>query len=610
MIVLMVFALVAGIVTVLSPCILPVLPVVLASAFGSSRWRPLGIVVGLVVSFAFFTLALTTLVAQFNISADLLRLMAAAVIALFALVLLVPALQQRFELLSSRLAGVGGGETGEGGFGSGAVVGASLGLVWAPCAGPILAAVTTVVATNRISLEAVAVISSYSLGVGLPMLLIAYGGRRAVSRIRPLQRYTGTLQRAFAVVMLAFAASFFLGVDRTVQAALVQSVPDAYTNALTSLENQPGVRDALGGLRGNENAPVFQSSPSDAMAPSVAGATPPAAPSSVPQPSTAPVPAVPAPASELPVLGTAPELRGITGWVNSEPTTLAALRGKVVIVDFWTYSCINCVRTFPYMNDWYQKYKDSGLVILGVHTPEFEFEKSHDNVVQAVQQYGIKYPVAQDNDFDTWNAYNNMYWPAKYIVDARGRVRYIHFGEGQYEETEQVIRSLLAEAGMAAPVSTAPMPDYTVTGNSTPETYLGSSRQGHLASPEKYVVGKPQQFSAPSDLPGNSFAFEGGWTVDKEYAVAGQGSGLELRFYANNVYIVLTPGKGGEEADVLLDGKPLEESVAGADVHGGILTASEPKLYHLVDLRGSPGVHLLSLRFHRGGTRVYTFTFG
>lgn len=587
MILLIGFAFLAGVATVLSPCILPVLPVVLASALDSSRWRPLGVVVGLVISFAFFTLALTTLVAQFNLSTDLLRLGAAVVIALFGLVLLVPALRERFELLTSRFAGFGGGRVGKGGFASGAAVGASLGLVWAPCAGPILASVATVVATNRISVEAVAVIAAYSVGAGTLMLLIAYGGRRAISRVRVLQRSAPALQRAFAVLMLAFALTFFLGVDRTVEAALVQSVPAAYTSALTALENQESISGALQGLRGG--SPVFSDGATDSRPVEDAS--------------------VRGPASRLPILGIAPELQGITGWVNSEPTTLAALRGKVVIVDFWTYSCINCLRTLPYLNAWHEKYNDEGLVILGIHTPEFEFEKSHANVVKATLQNGIQYPVAQDNSYATWNAYNNRYWPAKYIVDAQGRVRYIHFGEGKYEETEQVIRALLAEAG-AAPLEETSTTGYTVTAGRTPETYLGAARQRALASPEQFTVGQSLRFSLPDALPRGRFALQGDWTVEKEQALAGQGARLDLQFYADKVYLVLTPSAQGEKLEVTLDGQPIASAASGSDVRDALATVTEPRLYELVDLRGQAGEHRLSLVFRQGGTGAYAFTFG
>jgi cytochrome c biogenesis protein CcdA/thiol-disulfide isomerase/thioredoxin len=597
MVVLMTFAFLAGTATVLSPCILPILPAVLASAVGSTRWRPLGMVLGLVVSFAFFTLTLTTIVSLFGVSADLLRLGGAVVIGLFGVVMIVPRLQHKFEELATYMPNVGWGGEGKG-FVSGALVGASLGLVWAPCAGPILAAVTTVVATNRISPQAVFVTLAYAFGAGVPMLAIAYGGRRVISRVDAINKHTVALQRSFGVVMVAFALTFFVGLDRQVQAALVQGVPVEWTNALIGLEDRPEVRDALDDIRGRR----------------------PEAPSGAAQAAPAPqiVDSQPAesrdagllPASELPDMGPAPELEGIVGWVNGEPATIASLRGKVVIVDFWTYSCINCIRTLPYLNDWHAKYADDGLVILGVHTPEFEFEKSRDNVARATQQYGIQYLVAQDNNYATWEAYDNLYWPAKYIIDANGRVRYTHFGEGEYEKAEAVIRTLLAEAGMKAAADGGSIGGYALAPGRTPETYLGAARLGPLASPEPVRPGTQQEFSLPERLQRDQFALAGTWTLAPEHAQAGEGARLDIRFFADKVYLVLTPESGGDEVEVLLDGRRVGDGSAGADALDGVVEVNEPRLYTLVDLRGQPGEHTLTLRFLRGGTNAYAFTFG
>ena len=583
MVLLLPFAFLAGVVTVMSPCILPLLPIILASAFGNSRWRPLGVVLGLVVSFAFFTLALTSLVTLLGIPADALRLGGAIIIGLFGLVMVVPTLNHRFEGLTRRLSGFGSIVPVGGDFWGGAPVGGSLGLVWAPCAGPILASVTTLVATNRISWEAVVVTLTYALGVGTPMLLIAYGGRRIVRRVDWLSWRAATLQRAFGVVMIAFALTFFTGWDRTVQTALVQSVPPEWTNTLTSFEQLPAVRDALNALKGRESA-----SPSP----------------------IAPAPAKQGPAADLSDLGPAAEFVGISGWLNGEPATLASLRGKVVLVDFWTYSCINCIRTLPYLNDWHAKYKDAGLVIVGVHTPEFAFERSRANVAKAIQQHGIGYLVAQDNDYATWEAYDNLYWPAKYLVDARGRLRYAHFGEGKYGETESVIRTLLAEAGREATTNASEMKDYALVGGRTPELYLGAARQANLASPERFVGGQALSFSLPSNLPRDRFAFAGEWTIEEEYARPAAGARLDLQFYADDVYVVLVPGEQPDEVEVLLDGRPLDASTAGADSVRSLVEVAEPRLYHLVNLRGSPGEHRLSLLFRHGGSGAYAFTFG
>ena len=578
------------------------LPAVLASALGGQRLRPVGVVSGLVVSFAFFTLSLTWLVSQLGISADSLRLGGAVVIGLFGLVLVAPPLLGCLEALTARLPGLADSSRSGGGYWGGALVGASLGVVWAPCAGPILAAVAALVATSRLTPQAVVVMISYSLGAGLPMLAIAYGGRRALSRARSLNRHSATLQRVFGVVMIAFALTLFAGVDRTVQVALAQVVPPEWTDALTAIEDRPQVRSGLASL-----------GPDGTSVPKATTASAPAAQT------TASVATPPAPAkSTLRDLGPAPELRGIVGWLNGEPVTLASLRGKVVLVDFWTYSCINCIRTLPYVTEWDRKYRDSGLVVLGVHTPEFEFEKSRANVEQAVEQYGIRYLVAQDNNYATWQAFDNSYWPAEYFVDANGRIRYEHFGEGGYDESDAVIRDLLAEAGLTA---SAGIPAAAVSASSvsagrlleliTPETYLGALLQKQqLVSPERGLLGRPRRFSLPTQVPPNCYALDGEWTVGAEEITASAGARLDLSFYADQVYLVLKPGVADARVEILLDGASIGDAKAGRDVRSGVLTVEDARLYNLVDLRGKPGQHTLSLRFEDGGTSAYAFTFG
>ena len=282
----------------------------------------------------------------------------------------------------------------------------------------------------------------------------------------------------------------------------------------------------------------------------------------------------------------------------------------MVLVDFWTYSCINCIRTLPYLKELNAKFAADGLVIVGVHTPEFEFEKSRDNVAQAISQYGIKYLVAQDNDYATWQAYDNLYWPAKYLIDANGHVRYTHFGEGQYAETEAAVASLLSESGQQAVAPGAGPADYTLAAGRSPEMYLGDARSQNLASPERYTVGVSQQFSLPPQLPLNRFAFAGQWTVGEENATAAAGARLELRFVANDVYLVLVPPAGGDEVTVMLDGRPIAASAAGEDVRDATVTVDASRLYHLVNLRGAVGEHTLSLVFRHGQTGAFAFTFG
>jgi thiol-disulfide isomerase/thioredoxin len=312
---------------------------------------------------------------------------------------------------------------------------------------------------------------------------------------------------------------------------------------------------------------------------------------------------------ELPVLGTAPEFAGNQQWFNTpgeRPLTLRSLRGGVVLVDFWTYSCINCLRTLPYLTAWDRTYGKDGLTIVGVHSPEFPFEKDAGNVADAIERNGIGYPVVQDNDLATWGAYGNQYWPAEYFVDARGRVRYAHFGEGEYGKKEQIIRQLLAEAGRPVTAKKsnahgiAPSPAVT-----TPETYLGAARAERFTNLE--LSPGEHDFTAPRSLPANEFAFHGRWRIGFDSATA-EGGSLDLNFGARRVYLVLgSPGRS-RTMRVLLDGKPIAGDAAGSDVGNGTVTIKAQRLYNLVDL---PRVedHVLTL-VPEAGVTGYAFTFG
>ncbi len=314
--------------------------------------------------------------------------------------------------------------------------------------------------------------------------------------------------------------------------------------------------------------------------------------------------------SGLPVLGAAPEFVGNQRWFNTpgdRPLTLRELRGRVVLVDFWTYTCINCIRTFPYLKAWDARYRRQGLTIVGVHTPEFPFEREAGNVEAAIERNDIRYPVVQDNEQATWNAYGNQYWPAEYFIDARGRVRYAHFGEGEYGEKEKVIRELLAEAGKKVRDRRAPVkavaPSATLT---TPETYLGAARAERFTN----AILSPglHDFRAPAAVPANEFAYRGRWRVSLDSATAAAGASLDLSFGARRVYLVLGSSGRSRRVRVLLDGRPIAGADAGADVHGGVVNVSGQRLYSLVDL---PRVehHVLTLE-PEAGVSGYAFTFG
>jgi thiol-disulfide isomerase/thioredoxin len=308
-------------------------------------------------------------------------------------------------------------------------------------------------------------------------------------------------------------------------------------------------------------------------------------------------------------MGRDPDFVGITHWLNSEPLTLVYLKGKVVLVDFWTYSCINCLRTLPFVNGWYEKYKDEGLVVVGVHTPEFEFEKKTDNVQNALNTYQIRYPVAQDNSYLTWNNFNNSYWPAKYLIDKDGHLRMTHFGEGSYSETEKAIQSLLAETGQTVTTDVLNLPDSTPTTHLTRETYLGLNRMEQLASKERAVRGE-QTYTFPSSVPTDTFALQGKWTITGEYSESSIDSSLLINFTADKVFLVITPSDKNDLITVSLDGKPVDGLSAGKDVLNGKVLLDTPRLYELINLKGKAGNHLLRLDFGTKGTQIFAFTFG
>lgn len=369
----------------------------------------------------------------------------------FGLTLLIPALGERVERFLAPLTRLGAGNPRQGGFGVGLVVGAGLGLLWAPCAGPIMASVIGLTATVGITAQAVAITLAYSLGAALPMLAVAYGGRGLAARARKLGPRTNLVKQMFGALTVVACVALFLGADTALQTFTLRSLPPGYSAVLQSFENVQPVQDQLdqlGQIKGGTSATTEPNAPA-IVADSAAQPEPTimtdAMPTSVPTPeptsTTTPVPGL-----DLKDMGQAPELTGTTDWINSTPLTLASLRGKVVIIDFWTFECYNCVNTLPYVRDLYDKYHSQGLEIIGVHTPEFAVERVLANVRKATKDLGVTWPVVLDPDYKTWSAYNNGYWPAFYFIDANGHIRYTHIGEGNYDYNEKVVQQLLSEA--------------------------------------------------------------------------------------------------------------------------------------------------------------------
>ncbi len=595
MLVLLGFAVLAGAGTALSPCVLPVLPALLSAGGVGGRRRPLGIVLGLSITFTVTIVGLAQVVDGVGLGSDPLRDVAIVVLLVFGAALIVPQLADRIEAPLSRLARFGPRTRGEG-FWSGMLVGGALGFVYTPCASPILAAVISVSAASG---KTIVIALAYALGSALVLLALTLGGRRLFERIRRAGRGPA-LQRALGAIMVVTAIAIATNLDVNFDQFVAQHIPDV--NLTASLECSKTVTKHLHEISGRQPkfAPANGSSTCHGSGSSVKAA-----------PANASQATLLADAHGLRKLGPAPEFMQTQDWFNTpgmKPLSLSSLRGRVVLIDFWTYTCINCIRTLPYLKAWDASYRHDGLTIVGVETPEFAFERDAGNVANAIKQFGLRYPVVQDNEMGTWNAYGNEYWPADYLIDAHGQVRYAAFGEGDYDKTETAIRALLAEAGGRVGGRSAPKDVVVPSRQATPETYLGTERaEGWLASPRDGVhdYGVP----ATGRLALNEFAYSGTWKIAAQPAEAVSNAGIDVEFQAKNVYLVLSSaGARPRQVQVLLDGKPIAAADAGSDVHGGSVTVRGQRLYTLVSLPRSER-RRLSLRF-APGVSGFAFTFG
>ncbi len=585
MVILLGFALLAGAGTALSPCVLPVLPALLASGGAGGRRRPLGVVLGLSLTFAITIVGIAKVADGVGLGSDPLRAVAVVVLLAAGAILLVPRLGERMEARMSRLAAFGPRSRGDG-FRSGMLVGAALGFVYTPCAGPILAAVISVgAATGR----SVAVGIAYTLGSAAVLLALTLGGRTLFERVRAAGRGPA-LQRTLGAIMVVTALIIITGEDVRFDQYIAQHIPEV--NLTASLEKSHAVESRLHEITGRKAH--FTASVGTPVA--VHGAS---------------QATLLADARQLPTLATAPEFKETEDWFNTpgdRPLTLAGLRGRVVLVDFWTYTCINCIRTLPYLKAWNAAYRNEGLTIVGVETPEFSFEHDAANVASAISTFGLEYPVVQDNEYGTWDAYNNEYWPADYLIDAHGHVRYVAFGEGDYDKTESAIRALLAEAGYQVGGKGHPTDVIVPSDEATPETYLGTARaQGWVNGP----VGGEHDYGSGThpNLELDTFAYSGTWNISEQPAVAVANAGIEANVQGKHVYLVLSSaGKVPRHVEVLLEGHRIPAADAGADVHDGIVTVRGERLYTLVSLPHDEHHHL-TLRFEPGVTG-YAFTFG
>lgn len=559
-------AFIGGFLTIAAPCILAVLPIILGSTLGNqSRLRPFFIVLGLTVSFTAFGVIFQQVTSLFGLSNNTLRNIALVFLVLFGLALIFPKVFERaiFQIQNFFNRFVGqkstifpNKEQEKKGLLNGFLVGASLGLVWVPCAGPILGAILTLAVTQHDLGKIVLLMLAYSLGAGIPMLIIAYGGNWVISRMKFLKQRGAPIQQISGVLLLAGVVFIALGLDIKIADKLADFFP-SFSHFEQNLVDSSGINKQLD----SNNTK-------------------------------------------------APELTGTQGWVNSKPLKIADLKGKVVLIDFWTYSCINCIHTLPYVKAWDEKYRDKGLVIIGVHTPEFAFEKELPNLQKAVQDFGIKYPVVQDNDYATWQAYNNHYWPAKYIIDRDGNLRYMHFGEGEYDKTEMVIQELLGEeVGNITAVKVDPEAKIA-----TPEIYLGYKRAEYFGNDENFMLDVPHNFIAPKTFLENAFYLAGEWTIGAESIVAGKtGAKLFMNYQANKINFVADNSDQSRpvKAKVFLDGKPLAKEFYGKDLAAdGTFTITKAALYNLVNTGMKSDRHTLMLEFLSPGVKAFTFTFG
>lgn len=585
---LLLLAYLGGVLTLLSPCILPVLPFVFARADRPFLRSTLPLLLGMALTFTVVA-SLAAVGSQWVAQANQVgRWVALVLMAVFAIALLWPTLADHllapFQRIGARLSARADAAdaAGRGGAWTSLLIGIATGLLWAPCAGPILGLVLTGAALNGASVGTSSLLLAYALGAVTALALAVWVGGRVFRALQARLGLGNVVRRVLGVAALLAVVAIGLGWDTGLLTRL---------SAVSTARIEQGLLDAVPGTQ--PAAP-----PMMMMAAGHSGAP-------------------------LPVEGTMPTLDGATGWLNSPPLSREQLHGKVVLIDFWTYSCINCLRAMPFVHEWAQRYRDHGLVVIGVHTPEFAFERDPRNVMKAVQQLKVEYPVALDNQYAIWRAFNNRYWPAHYFVDAQGNIRGHQFGEGNYAHSEQVIRRLLVEAGQTELPPPADPAAADLQGVATqadmgnlrsPETYLGHARAEQFASPGGQRADAAFGYTLPSTLALNQWGLSGQWRVNDEAAQLQQAGGrIAFQFHARDLHLVLAPGEDGKPVRfrVLLDGKPLPAADAGADVAAdGTGTVNEHRLYQLIRQRGTIGPHRFEIEFLDAGVQAYAFTFG
>ncbi|WP_370948477.1 cytochrome c biogenesis protein DipZ [Amycolatopsis sp. cg5] len=569
MLTLALIGLIGGLVTGISPCILPVLPVIFLSGgvhkpqpasrpeqnSGSvataeapieakpPRSRPYLIIAGLVVSFTLVTLFGSLLLSVLGLPQDVLRWAGLIVLTLIGIGLIVPKfehlLEKPFSWIPQRRP-----DANRGGF----ALGLGLGAVYVPCAGPVLAAITVAGSTGRIGLDTVVLTVTFAVGAALPLLIFALAGRRVAERVTAFRKRQRGIRVTAGIVMIALAIGLVFNLPQLLQRA----IPDYTSGLQNNINNSEQVKKALnlGGLENDQNKDLDLCTDG---------------------------------AKELESCGKAPDLQGIQQWFNTpgnQPIDLAALRGKVVLLDFWAYSCINCQRSIPHVTAWDKTYRDAGLQVIGIHAPEYAFEKEPGNVESAADKFGIGYPIALDNTLSTWTNYRNRFWPAHYLIDAEGTVRHIKFGEGDYQTTEKLIRELLTKAnpGKPLPAATGTTDDTPDTAAITRETYLGSTKRVNFAGSEDYTAGT-KSFTYPAQQPQDTFTLNGDWTLTSQNITPTTGTAqVKLDYRAKEVRMVLS-GNGtvtytakGQTKTIQVNGTPNSyQLLSTPDIEAGIL---------------------------------------
>ena len=565
MVTLVLVGFVGGLITGISPCVLPVLPVVFLSSGAptsaapeTSGRRPMLIVLGLTLSFSVFTLLGSLVLRALPLPQDIIRWAGIVILVLLGIGMIVPRFEGWLERPFARLAPRAPGRDR-----GGLLLGLALGAVYVPCAGPVLAAIAVAGATGRFGASTLALTIAFAVGTAVPLLIFALAGWRIADRLRAFRARQRGIRIAAGVVVVALAVGLTFNVTDAVQ----RTIPD-YTSALSDKANEAGTLAKQLGGGGATGALADCQQTAGEEAPALADC------------------------------GPAPQLTGINGWLNTPgdaPVTAAALAGKVVLVDFWAYSCINCQRAIPHVNAWSKAYAADGLQVIGVHTPEYAFEHVPANVAAGARRLGITYPIALDNDFKTWDAFHNDSWPADYLIDATGRIRYVGVGEGEYPQTETLIRSLLVSAhpGLALPAATD-VPDLTPTSPfQTPETYLGAARGQNYVGKTPLRPGTAT-FTVPRSLDEDSFGLSGTWTVTDESITARKDSVITLNYTADDIYLDLS---GTGSVTVTVQGMTRTYAVGGA-----------PNIYTVLH-RASIGIGTLKATLSPG-LSAYSFTFG